>query len=88
MKRAKRNIPAQDRRGLKVGDRVKVDHSRMNKRLVLPEDRDFYGDNVGKIESFLDDRTASNNGAALVEIEQKYKMVIRVYIDTCDLIKQ
>jgi hypothetical protein len=42
---------------------------------------------VGKILECLGDPTAPNNGAALVEITQKFGLTIKAYIDNCDLRK-
>lgn len=73
--------------GLKVGDKVKVDHTRINQRTAFEGFRDFYGDNVGEIIGFLDKETAPNHGSALVRIVQKFGQELKVYIDTYDLVK-
>ncbi len=79
--------PTQDQRGLQVGDKVRVDHTRMDADGQYPDFHNFYEDNVGEILKFLNDPKASNNGAPLVEIRQKFGETIRVYIGTGDLIK-
>jgi hypothetical protein len=88
----KRQFEQQPRRGWKVGDKVKV---RPNPRAILPEDRDFYGPNVGEIIGFLDDKHAANNGAALLKIKpavlfnvggKMQQCETRPYIDTSELL--
>ncbi len=82
-----KQYPTQDRCGLQIGDKVRVDHTRMDADGTYPDFHNFYGENVGTIQKFLEDRKAPNNGAPLVEITQKFGQTIRVYIDTRDLIK-
>lgn len=73
---ARKQYQPQDRLGIQIGDRVKV---------VVDPTNWYRG--VGVVVGFLNNKFATNNGAALVEIKNPDDMTIRPYINVNQLAK-